>query len=706
MIQEVINHLTPARRWGMGSRSWLLPRAWLAVALYAGYIALYLTLDRISFIEALYGIGITPWNPSAGLTVALLIMKGPRCFPAVLSAEVLSTATLPLVPIPAFPVFAAGLVVSVGYASATVVLRLVGFDASLRRTSDVAVLLGVMMISSAIIANGCVATYSAAGVIPWQGFIEAAFQYWVGDAIGIFVLAPSLLILNQVMKRAAPRKHGWRLLQIGELAAQVASIVMALMAVFSQIGGDHAFGLFYLLFLPLIWIATRHGLAAASWAVLAIQLGLVVGLEICHLSETSLKAFQLLMFALATTGLVLGAVVSERRRLSGALANSESHRATILNTARDGILTIDSRGQIRSINPAVERLFAEPGELLIGRNVREFVEAAPDLLRRMSGGTCSSNAEAVSCELEAQRADGSVFPIELSVGRFASPATAQYTLVIRDITLRRQAETRAREHQTELAHVSRISLAGEMAAGLAHELNQPLTAIAAFGRGCLRLLAAPTGEPAMLQQGVSEIVQQAERAGDVLSRLREFMRGGARRPALVGVGSLIDAAVSLAQIETTQHPLDIEVDIEPDLPPVMVDPIQIEQVILNLVRNAIEAMGTVTTKQSSIIVAAHRNNSRTIEISVADTGPGVSEELVAKIFEPFVTTKPLGMGMGLSISRSMVESHGGHLWVATTAGSGSIFAFDLPTEGALPNNVAGEDLVWPAAAASGLLSRT
>jgi PAS domain S-box-containing protein len=275
--------------------------------------------------------------------------------------------------------------------------------------------------------------------------------------------------------------------------------------VFSGISGDHPLGLFYLLFLPLIWIATRHGLPAASWAVLAIQIGLIAGLEIQGHSESTLRAFQLLMFALAVTGLMLGAVVSERRRLALALADSEGRRTAILNTARDAVLMIDARGNIQSINPAVQRLFSRPSHRLIGCDVCELVEDMPDLLDKLKLDARSLASEARCWELDARRADGSTFPIELSVGRFDLLGAEHYTLVIRDITSRRKAEAQYRAHQAELAHTSRVSLAGEMAAGLAHELSQPLTAITAYARGCLRLLAAPVPELALLHEGIAEV---------------------------------------------------------------------------------------------------------------------------------------------------------------------------------------------------------
>ena len=439
----------------------------------------------------------------------------------------------------------------------------------------------------------------------------------------------------------------------------------------------YSFQLFYLLFLPLVWIATRHGLAGASWAVVTIQVALIAALEFEDKSVETIRTFQLLMFALATTGLMLGAVVSERRRVAGALAESEGRLAAILNTARDGVLTIDARGRIESINPAVEQLFARPAPQLIGLDVRELLDA-PHLLERLTSTARSPAAESARQELDARRADGGVFPIELTAGQFGAPGNERYTLVIRDITSRREAEARAREHQSELAHVSRLSLAGEMASALAHELNQPLTAIAAFGRGCLRLLRQPRTEPDLVKEGVEQVVLEAERAGDIIGRLREFVRTGTCQRSVVDGKALIAGAVALAQIEAKQNGIDIEVRVAPDLPPALADRIQIEQVLVNLLRNGADAILSGGAARRVLTIEARCRTGEAIEIAVADTGPGVVEEVVDQLFEPFVTTKPHGMGLGLSISRSIVEAHEGRLQLIRREGAGAVFAFDLP----------------------------
>ena len=661
-------------------------RAWAALALSVGYMALYLTLDRFSFIEAQHGIGITPWSPSAGLAMALLIIRGLRWSPVVFAAELLSAATLPEVAIPSAPIVIAALVVTGGYAGAAAVLRYIGFEGRLHRTSDIALLIMVTIASSGLAACGYVTTYAAAGVVPWSGFLDAVVHYWIGDAIGIIVLVPPLLALTRPKEYSGPADQNRLWLQLSEIVVQGASIIAALVLVFSQVVSHHPFRLFYVLFLPLIWIAVRRGLGSTSWAVFGIQVGLIAGLQLQDQSEATLRDFQLLMFALATTGLMLGAVVSERHRLSRALAESESRRRTILNTARDGILMIDDNGQIQSTNPAVERLFAQPGDRLIGLDIDELIDGAPNQPPLMSRIVSSQSADGSTWELDARRANGQVFPIALSVGRCDLGGAEQYTLVIRDITFRRKIEARARQHQAELAHVSRVSLAGEMAGALAHELSQPLTAIAAYARGCLRLLAGRAPEPATIYEGISEVVQQAERAGDVLGRLREFVRGGAWRRAFVEVGPLIDAAVSLARIEAIQNEVEIEARIDPDLPPVLADHIQIEQVLLNLLRNAIDAIAAADSPKRLIVVEAHCKSGHTVQISVADSGPGVIPEVANRLFEPFMTTKPEGMGMGLSISRSIVESHGERLQMLQRVDSGATFVFDLPTDGHKPSH--------------------
>jgi PAS domain S-box-containing protein len=563
------------------------------------------------------------------------------------------------------------------YSGAAAILRQSGLQAGIQSSAHIATLMLVAIISSGLVAAGFVAAYATGGVVPWSGFVEAGVQYWVGDAIGIVVFLPPLLLLYERTQQSWSSVHFKSPFQLLEVAAEAASIVVALAVVFSGLGGDHPLSLFYLLFPPLIWIATRHGLPAAGWAILAIQIGLITGFETQGHSELTLRALQLLMFTLAATGLMLGAVVSERQRLSQALEDGEELRKAILNTVPDGLLTIDERGRIQVINPAVERLFARPRRLLIGKNLSELVEGVPEMHGRPRVPV-DPQASAVPSELDARRSDGSMFPIEFSASPFDLHGVEHYAVVIRDISPRREAEARRRRHEAELAHISRVSLAGEMAAGLAHELSQPLTAIAAYARGCLRILGSATAS-SQLHEGMEQVVRQAERAGDILGRLREFVRGGDYQPTPTAVRALIDATICLARADADQRDVQIETRVEPSLPLVFVDRIQIEQVLLNLLRNAMEAVEGTNSILRTIVVKARCKSRYAVEVAVADSGPGVSDEMRDNIFDPFVTTKPLGMGMGLSISRSIVESHGGSLRMASNIPCGALFFFDLPT---------------------------
>jgi PAS domain S-box-containing protein len=648
--------------------------AWPTARLAIVYIALYLALDRISFIEALHGFDITPWNPPAGLTLALLVAQGLSLAPAVFVAAFMSSQLLPLAHVPLIAGIGGAAVITSGYTVAAAILRRILIGRTwLQDVRDTVLFIVVAVAAAGIISAGFVAAYAITGAIPWSEFRQAAFRDWIGDAIGVVVLTPVVLVLTE--RLAHPRRWRWNWRAAVEVVAQWAAIAAALALVFGFHQHRYAFELFYLLFLPLVWAAARHGLPGASAAVFTIQAGLITALELQDLSASAVLAFQLLMFAVAATGLLLGAAVSERQRVSRDLAESRGRLATIVNTARDGMVTIDAHGIIQSANPATDRLFGYPAGSLIGCGVGRLL-AAPDPLERLAEMSACSSGEAAPWELDALRIDATPFPVEVTIGRFDSADEGRYTLVIRDIAARRRAEARAREHQSELAHVSRVSLAGEMASVLAHELNQPLMSITTFGRGCLRLLRQAHAEPHLLHDGINEIVQQAERAGDIISRLREFLRPGSYQTSTVTVESLVDGAITLARIEATQSHIDLRVGIAPRLPVIDVDRVQIEQVLLNLLRNAIEAIGDGEPR--TVTLEARRKAGPAVEFIVSDTGPGLADEIAGRIFEPFVTTKASGMGLGLSISRSIIEGHGGQLRLVRSGPAGTVFAFDLP----------------------------
>ncbi|HYB11019.1 MAG TPA: ATP-binding protein [Alphaproteobacteria bacterium] len=660
---------------GATSKFQLLPVVWIPL-----FIVFYIALDWLSFIHPLYGVEVTPWNPPAGLTLALLLI-GLGFAPVVFVADFLASVFVPAANIPLAAALGTALATTVGYTGCAAILRIwLGFDIRLNRSYDMACLIAAVLVASAFVSFGFVTTYVLVGIIPHASYWEGVLQFWIGDAIGIVTLTPLLLLgIARLGHKEAPHGNTWKR-HLAEIVVQGFSIVAMLIFLFGP-GAEHEpFRLFYLLFLPLIWIAMQHGLVGAAWAALGIQGGLLVALELQDQSTQTVRSFQILMLTLAITGLILGAMVRERRRTVQALHVSESQLATILKTAPDGVMTIDAQGHIESINAAIERQLRLDHQRIVGRNIADFIPAA-ELLSRIEGMLAAATTDAPGMELTAWRDDGSNFPIELTAGVLSIDANRHYTVVIRDITLRKTNEALMRQHQTRLARVSRLSMAGEMASALAHELNQPLTAIAAYARGCGRLLNKSTPDVRLAREGVEHVVQQAERAGAIIAQLRDFVQNGSTKRTGIEIGELIKGAINLMQPETKQNEVDIRVSLAPDLPIVLGDPTQIEQVIVNLVQNAIEAIASVKSKVRLIDIAARMSDATMVQIEVTDSGPGVPEDIASHLFDPFISSKPDSMGLGLTISRTIIEAHGGELSFSQSPGGGARFIFTLRSSG-------------------------
>lgn len=240
-----------------------------------------------------------------------------------------------------------------------------------------------------------------------------------------------------------------------------------------------------------------------------------------------------------------------------------------------------------------------------------------------------------------------------------------------DVTERKRAEEESRQRQAELAHVLRVSAMDEMAAGIAHELNQPLGAIVIYAKGCAKRL--PAAPPEVLAK-LDEIASLALRAGEVVHGLKRIVRKEPPQRAAVDVNEVAREAVQLVRAEAADRRIALRVDLRPALPRVSADRIQIEQVVLNLLRNAIEAI----TRQPALVALSTRPGENGVEVAISDTGCGIAPELLERIFAPFFTTKSSGLGMGLSISRTIIEAHGGHLRADANPGAGTTFSFTLP----------------------------
>ncbi|HZW46666.1 MAG TPA: ATP-binding protein, partial [Microvirga sp.] len=274
-----------------------------------------------------------------------------------------------------------------------------------------------------------------------------------------------------------------------------------------------------------------------------------------------------------------------------------------------------------------------------------------------------------------ERKDGSTLPMELAVGEMRGKDGRYFTGFVRDLTERQQAETRLQELQSELVHVSRLTALGEMASALAHELNQPLAAISNYVTGSRQLLAREAPDLAKVRPALDKAGEQALRAGQIIRRLRDFVARGETERRIESLPKLLQDALALALVGAREHGVRVSMSLDPAAEFVLADKVQVQQVVLNLVRNAMDAMED--SDKRKLRIESRRFDGDSVEVVVTDTGPGISPEVERQLFQPFVTTKAAGMGIGLSISRTIVESHGGKLWAESEAGGGAAFHFTL-----------------------------
>lgn len=372
--------------------------------------------------------------------------------------------------------------------------------------------------------------------------------------------------------------------------------------------------------------------------------------------------------------------ITARKATETALARSELHLRSILATVPDAMIVIDEHATILSFSAAAERLFGWTEADVVGKNV-DMLMPSPDRERHDHYiahylDTGERRIIGIGRIVSGQRRDGTVFPMELSVGEAASEGHRIFTGFIRDLTEQQRAELRLKELQSELIHVSRLSAMGTMASTLAHELNQPLAAITYFMQGARDLLADPSNDvQALLAETLDETANEALRAGNIVRRLREFVARGEVEKRVEDLNHLIDEASRLALIGARERGIRTFFELDRSVKHVLVERVQIQQVLVNLLRNAVEALAGCVICDLTISTA--RDTGEMVRVSIADTGAGIPESIVPQLFQAFATTKENGMGLGLSICRTIVEAHGGRIWAEPREGGGTIFNFTL-----------------------------
>jgi two-component system sensor kinase FixL len=499
----------------------------------------YVALDWASYIDPVGPFNITPWNPQAALAIVWMLFAGLAQAPTVVLTIALADVAVRHAPGGYVITAATALILGTGYALIALALRRVLKDAALRTARDLTLFSGVALAGTALTGAAFTGFLRATGHLQQMPFPGALLRFWIGDAVGVLITAPLLLAAVSASRRAALA----RLARQPEPLLQAAVLAGLVWLIFTGLSGDPARH-FYVLFLPLIWIAARHGMNGAIVAMAIVQIGVVLGI---HRTPTSLSVVELqaLVAALTLTALFLGVMVDERQRA-----------------------------------------------------------------------------------------------------------------------------------EEDLRQTLRLAAAGEMAGAIAHEVNQPLTALANNGRAAQMLLE---GRPdsMQLQQIIAKVLAEADRASDVVRRLRDFFRAGTTRLQAVEVESLLGAARKMALAAVGDAPIDVAVESESPLPSLFVDRLQVELVLRNLIANAAESLQASPRKDARIAIRAARLGDR-VRITVTDNGPGMTAAMRVRLFEPFASDKPAGMGLGLAVSRAIAEAHGGSLEV-TGAGHGE-FHLVLPCQ--------------------------
>jgi len=441
----------------------------------------------------------------------------------------------------------------------------------------------------------------------------------------------------------------------------------------------------FLLSVPAVLVASAVG--GAGPGIVATILAFLLGLP--HFDYAELPfATKLNAVAFLVTGLSIAFVGeflhSGRRRMAAAtrdVLEREAHLTSILNTVPDAMIVIDTRGVIQSFSVAAVRLFGYTSDEVVGKNVKILM---PSPYRESHDGylgrylaTGERRIIGIGRLVVGERKDGSTFPMELAVGEMKSGNRRFFTGFVRDLSERQQTEARLQELQSELVHVSRLTAMGEMASTLAHELNQPLSAIANYMKGSRRLLEGNTDERSgLLREAMDKAAAQAMRAGQIIHRLRDFVARGETEREMESISKLVEEASALALVGAKELGIRVRYQFDRKADLVLVDKVQIQQVLLNLLRNSIDAMSKSERRELTVSVRPAGNEM--IEIHVADTGLGISEEVAAHLFQPFFTTKPHGMGVGLSICKTIIDAHGGQIGTKPNPGGGTIFHFTLP----------------------------
>ena len=554
----------PGRSLSEGVTSLTQSPSWLIrAALGAALVVLFIALEWLSSLHEFMSVPITPWNPGLGVVFAFMLLSGPiyglALFAGVIIAELLVVRTTLQWPL----IIAIAAIIALVYGTAAIVARrILRLDIGLYHLRDLFILLAVAVTAATVTSALVALLLLIDDRIALDNILTASTPLLVGDIIGITVITPLLLRLVMLSQGRASLSGYSRHLII-EIVLYIGFVCAALFVI---VGGEGGSGLryFYLLFVPVVLAAVRDGFDGACIALAVTQFALVGLMHYFGYDAQAFTEMQTVMLVLTATGLVVGAVVSERQ--------NAAHRMQI-------------------------------------------------------------------------------------------------------------AEQRLREKEAEAVQAARFSLVSGMAAALAHEINQPMTAARALARSVQHILEARTPDLQRANGNITNVIAQIDHASGVMRRMRDFLRRGRPHVSTFDVSEMLHDSVELARPDATTRGIDIVILVSDNLPLAHGDRVQLQQVVLNLIRNAMEALTESGREDGQIQIAASQSTSSDgIEISIHDNGPGITPDLAKSLFEPLTTSKHEGLGLGLSISQTIVESHGGRIWLQSAEPGRTEFRFSLPLD--------------------------
>lgn len=633
------------------------------------------------------------WFASA-VGLAALLLRGPAAMPGVAAGALVCAFLGGKSPLVA-PAIAALTTLQIA-ATWWLLVRVLKMDTTLKRVRDVLLLALVgATVSPAVNAlRILVATWWREGGLPdmWVGFAEVVS---LGEVVGILLVAPVVLLWLRPGAAREPRCTGeWTLYLV---------TVIASVAVFGSMLRPmmHADSLPFALFPLAFWAAFRYGprqtatvmALAGLTAILCHGMGqgpFVHRTIANHLTLADVASLYLFLAVLSVTSMLFAVAQQERqaaearlRASESALRESEEKYRLLVDNQTDLVMRLCAKtGRVLYASPSHEAFFGRPVADLLGREFGDAIEVHRDDRDAVTGSwsavCCAPFAAAhESRVMTAQGWRWLAWSARAVLDRDGRPDFV--VTVGRDVTDRRRAEEQSRQHLQQLAHVSRVSSMGEMASAIAHEINQPLTAISNYAAACVRMLADGRVSRDEALDMMRRIASEAQRAGEIVRKLRGFVRGDEGQLAAVEVDFLVAEVLRLATPEARQNGVELSwAPHAPGLPRVLADSIQVQQVILNLVRNAVESIAAGDAEPRRVTLSAAATGDGMVRIDVRDTGPGIPEGELEKVFEPFYTTKADGIGIGLALSRSIAEAHGGRLW-ATSSPEGATFHLSLPT---------------------------